>query len=163
MEFAQKDSPQHHPHYGDKWQQNSAWLYTGHRIPEYVAKQHSHHDDDVSHCHVGDQCDGTSKPQWQFKNFALTLMLAIAYASNFGGIATIIGTPPMLLMLVTTSRDMDKSWIFSNGFVVCTDNSIITGSALLGYGQGLVSQSHIGITWRSGLCGGRKTSIGQAW
>ena len=35
-------------------------------------------------------------------------------------------------------------------FVVCTDNSIITGSALLGYGQGLVSQSHIGITWRSG-------------
>lgn len=28
------------------------------------------------------------------KNFSLTLMLAIAYASNFGGIATIIGTPP---------------------------------------------------------------------
>ena len=27
-------------------------------------------------------------------NFALTIMLAIAYASNFGGIATIIGTPP---------------------------------------------------------------------
>jgi solute carrier family 13 (sodium-dependent dicarboxylate transporter), member 2/3/5 len=28
------------------------------------------------------------------KNFSLTLMMAIAYASNFGGIATIIGTPP---------------------------------------------------------------------
>lgn len=27
-------------------------------------------------------------------NFSLTLMLAIAYASNFGGISTIIGTPP---------------------------------------------------------------------
>ena len=27
-------------------------------------------------------------------NFSLTIMLAIAYASNFGGIATIIGTPP---------------------------------------------------------------------
>lgn len=28
------------------------------------------------------------------KNFSLVLMLCIAYASNFGGIATIIGTPP---------------------------------------------------------------------
>ncbi len=28
------------------------------------------------------------------RNFALCIMLAIAYASNFGGIATIIGTPP---------------------------------------------------------------------
>ena len=28
------------------------------------------------------------------KNFSLTLMMALAYASNFGGIATIIGTPP---------------------------------------------------------------------
>jgi sodium-dependent dicarboxylate transporter 2/3/5 len=28
------------------------------------------------------------------KNFALCMMLSIAYASNFGGIATIIGTPP---------------------------------------------------------------------
>lgn len=28
------------------------------------------------------------------RNFSLTIMLAIAYASNFGGIATIIGTPP---------------------------------------------------------------------
>lgn len=28
------------------------------------------------------------------KNFSLTLMLSLAYASNFGGIATIIGTPP---------------------------------------------------------------------
>ena len=26
-------------------------------------------------------------------NFSLTLMLAIAYASNIGGIATIVGTP----------------------------------------------------------------------
>jgi solute carrier family 13 (sodium-dependent dicarboxylate transporter), member 2/3/5 len=33
-------------------------------------------------------------PKSHIKNFSLTLMLAIAYASNFGGIATIIGTPP---------------------------------------------------------------------
>jgi sodium-dependent dicarboxylate transporter 2/3/5 len=29
-----------------------------------------------------------------FKNFSLAMMLSIAYASNFGGIATIVGTPP---------------------------------------------------------------------
>ncbi|MEI2740253.1 MAG: SLC13 family permease [Chitinophagaceae bacterium] len=29
-----------------------------------------------------------------FKNFSLAMMLSIAYASNFGGISTIIGTPP---------------------------------------------------------------------
>lgn len=29
-----------------------------------------------------------------FKHFSLALMLSIAYASNFGGIATIVGTPP---------------------------------------------------------------------
>ncbi len=29
-----------------------------------------------------------------FKNFALTLMLGVAYAANIGGIATLIGTPP---------------------------------------------------------------------
>ena len=32
--------------------------------------------------------------QKQIQNFSLTLMLAIAFASNFGGIATLIGTPP---------------------------------------------------------------------
>jgi len=29
-----------------------------------------------------------------FKHFSLALMLCIAYASNFGGIATVVGTPP---------------------------------------------------------------------
>ncbi|MBO6535064.1 MAG: DASS family sodium-coupled anion symporter [Balneolaceae bacterium] len=32
------------------------------------------------------------------KNFALTLMLGIAYAANIGGITTIIGTPPNLVL-----------------------------------------------------------------
>ena len=33
----------------------------------------------------------------KLRNFALCIMLAIAYASNFGGIATIIGTPPNVI------------------------------------------------------------------
>jgi sodium-dependent dicarboxylate transporter 2/3/5 len=35
-----------------------------------------------------------ANPNANIKNFSLTLMLSLAYASNFGGIATIIGTPP---------------------------------------------------------------------
>ena len=34
------------------------------------------------------------KGQGNVAHFALTIMLAIAYASNFGGVATIVGTPP---------------------------------------------------------------------
>jgi len=37
-----------------------------------------------------DSSDGSGN----FKHFSLALMLSIAYASNFGGISTIIGTPP---------------------------------------------------------------------
>ena len=36
----------------------------------------------------------TSDGKGNFKHFSLALMLSIAYASNFGGIATIVGTPP---------------------------------------------------------------------
>ena len=32
--------------------------------------------------------------QQRIQNFSLTIMLAIAFASNFGGVATLIGTPP---------------------------------------------------------------------
>lgn len=35
-----------------------------------------------------------ANPAANIKNFSLTMMLSLAYASNFGGIATIIGTPP---------------------------------------------------------------------
>jgi len=34
-----------------------------------------------------------------YKNFALTLMLGIAYAANIGGVVTIIGTPPNVVMV----------------------------------------------------------------
>src|SRR5690606_20323167 len=38
---------------------------------------------------------GKNRPgQGNLKNFSIAVMLSIAYASNFGGIATIIGTPP---------------------------------------------------------------------
>ncbi|MEL7341702.1 MAG: SLC13 family permease, partial [Bacteroidota bacterium] len=44
---------------------------------------------------INDQ-DGFTKGD---RNFALTIMLGIAYAANVGGIATIIGTPPNTIMV----------------------------------------------------------------
>lgn len=45
----------------------------------------------------------TTKPsqaeQQQYRNFAIVLMLAIAYAANVGGIGTVIGTPTNALMI----------------------------------------------------------------
>ena len=37
---------------------------------------------------------GKNDGNGNFKHFSLAMMLSIAYASNFGGIATIVGTPP---------------------------------------------------------------------
>lgn len=43
-----------------------------------------------------DDADGFTQ---QDKNFALSIMLGIAFAANVGGIATIIGTPPNVVMI----------------------------------------------------------------
>ncbi len=46
------------------------------------------------------------------KNFALTLMLGIAYAANIGGITTLIGTPPNLVL----ASIVDESGLEPLGF-----------------------------------------------
>lgn len=46
------------------------------------------------------------------KHFALTLMLGIAYAANIGGITTLIGTPPNLVL----ASIVDESGLESLGF-----------------------------------------------
>ncbi len=46
------------------------------------------------------------------KNFALTLMLGIAYAANIGGITTLIGTPPNLVL----AGIIEESGLASLGF-----------------------------------------------
>ena len=42
---------------------------------------------------------GRHKNEVQYRNFALVLMLGIAYASNIGGIGTVIGTPTNALLI----------------------------------------------------------------
>ena len=55
--------------------------------------------------------DGFTK---QDKNFALALMLGIAFAANVGGIATIIGTPPNTVMVGFMEQQYDADISFLN-------------------------------------------------
>lgn len=59
-------------------------------------------------------------------NFSLTIMLAIAYASNIGGIATIIGTPPNVAFVGYIEKTFPKIHIdFVNWMLVCTPLAIL--------------------------------------
>jgi solute carrier family 13 (sodium-dependent dicarboxylate transporter), member 2/3/5 len=59
------------------------------------------------------------------KNFALTIMLAIAYASNFGGIATIIGTPPNVAFVAFLEKKYHYTFQFVDWFMICTPMTIL--------------------------------------
>ena len=53
-------------------------------------------------------------------NFSLTIMLAIAYASNFGGIATIIGTPPNVAYVGYIEKKYSYNVDFLKWLLICT-------------------------------------------
>jgi solute carrier family 13 (sodium-dependent dicarboxylate transporter), member 2/3/5 len=59
------------------------------------------------------------------KNFALTIMLAIAYASNFGGIATIIGTPPNVAFVGFLEKKYHYTFQFVDWLLICTPITIL--------------------------------------
>jgi solute carrier family 13 (sodium-dependent dicarboxylate transporter), member 2/3/5 len=54
------------------------------------------------------------------KNFSLAVMLAIAYASNFGGIATIIGTPPNVAFIAFIEKKYHYTVQFIDWMLLCT-------------------------------------------
>ena len=58
-------------------------------------------------------------------NFALTIMLAIAYASNFGGIATIIGTPPNVAFVSYIQGKYHYTVQFVDWAIICAPLAII--------------------------------------
>ena len=58
-------------------------------------------------------------------NFALAIMLAIAYASNFGGIATIIGTPPNVAFVSYIQEKYHYTMQFSDWMIICLPLAII--------------------------------------
>jgi len=66
-----------------------------------------------------------NKGEGSIRNFSLTIMLAIAYAANIGGIATIIGTPPN----VAYKGYIKEAYNYEIGFVdwmlLCTPLAIL--------------------------------------
>jgi len=68
---------------------------------------------------------GKNITEKQSKNFALCIMLSIAYASNFGGIATIIGTPPNVAYASFMSKRYGFDISFSSWILVCAPISLL--------------------------------------
>lgn len=64
-------------------------------------------------------------PEKSARNFSLCIMLAIAYASNFGGIATIIGTPPNVAYASFVNKKYGIDISFSNWMMVCAPIALL--------------------------------------
>jgi sodium-dependent dicarboxylate transporter 2/3/5 len=65
------------------------------------------------------------KGEGNLSNFSLTIMLAIAYASNIGGIATIIGTPPNVAYVGYIEKKYHFGVDFVKWMMVCTPLAIL--------------------------------------
>lgn len=63
-------------------------------------------------------------------NFSLTLMLVVAYASNIGGIATIIGTPPNVAFVAFIEKKYNYDIQFVDWMLLCTPIAILLLVAL---------------------------------
>lgn len=70
------------------------------------------------------------KGQGNVAHFALAIMLAIAYASNFGGIATIIGTPPNVAFVAFIREKYDYAIPFSGWMMMCFPLAVLLMAAL---------------------------------
>lgn len=65
------------------------------------------------------------KGEARLGNFALSIMLAIAYASNFGGIATIIGTPPNVAFVGFIHDKYNYTMQFVDWVIICAPVAIL--------------------------------------
>ena len=70
------------------------------------------------------------KGQGNVRHFALAIMLAIAYASNFGGIATIIGTPPNVAFAAFIREKYNHTIAFIDWMMICMPLAILLLVAL---------------------------------
>jgi sodium-dependent dicarboxylate transporter 2/3/5 len=60
-----------------------------------------------------------------FRHFNLAMMLSIAYASNFGGLATIIGTPPNVYFVGYFEDHYKTNIGFMNWMLLCTPIALL--------------------------------------
>lgn len=58
-------------------------------------------------------------------NLGIAIMLAIAYASNFGGIATIVGTPPNVAFVGFIKEKYNYTVQFADWMIICTPLSLL--------------------------------------
>ncbi|XVJ66523.1 MAG: DASS family sodium-coupled anion symporter [Lacibacter sp.] len=65
------------------------------------------------------------QPGTNMQNFAVVLMLIIAYASNIGGMATVIGTPPNVAFVAFIEKKYGYTVAFSDWMLVCTPLAIL--------------------------------------
>lgn len=65
------------------------------------------------------------KGQARLDNFAIAIMLSIAYASNFGGIATIIGTPPNVAFVGFIKEKYNYTVQFVDWMIMCTPLALL--------------------------------------
>ncbi len=71
------------------------------------------------------------KGEGNIANFSLTIMLAIAYAANIGGIATIIGTPPNVAYVGYIESKMPELKVdFMSWMLLCLPVAILLLAAL---------------------------------
>ncbi len=61
----------------------------------------------------------------KIKNFSLVLMLIIAYASNIGGITTIVGTPPNMVLVGLMEKGFNMDIGFFDWFIICFPMGVI--------------------------------------
>lgn len=71
-----------------------------------------------------------NKGEGNISNFALTLMLSIAYASNIGGIATIVGTPPNVAYVAYINKKYEYDISFLNWIMLCLPIALLLLGAM---------------------------------
>ena len=76
-------------------------------------------------------------------NFSITLLMAIAYASNFGGIATIIGTPPNVAFVGFMEKKYAYSIDFTSWMLLCMPIAILLMMSLYWVMTRLLYPNHI--------------------
>lgn len=78
-----------------------------------------------------------------FQHFNLCLMLAIAYASNFGGIATIIGTPPNVQFVGYFEKKYNTSIDFLEWMLLCVPLALLLMVSLYVVTTKILFRNHI--------------------
>ncbi|MCE3281527.1 MAG: family sodium-coupled anion symporter [Chitinophagaceae bacterium] len=69
--------------------------------------------------------EGNDNTKGNLSNLSVCLLLAIAYASNFGGLATIIGTPPNVQFKMFLQKTQGYDFSFADWMKLCLPLSLV--------------------------------------